>query len=260
MKLQILICTYGARLGRIALNDLPQVEGVGYLIVWQNPDGLPVPDGFGRADVELLSFADRGVARNRNHALQAATAPLAMMCDDDVSLCADELRRLIERFEIQPDTDIIIFRSNMPVKRVYPPDGYDLAVPWPHHYVVNFEIAFRPDALRNADVYFNTLTGIGAPVLVAGEEDLLLRDARRRGLSIRFADICVATHPADTTAERLSADPAFIMTKGAIIAAIRGPLTALTRYPVEAHRADMPYGRALRALINGFFYALKHRL
>ena len=260
MKLQVLICTYGPRLGRIALNDLPQVEGVGYLVSWQNPDGLPVPDGFGRSDVELLSFADHGLARNRNHALEATTAPLAMICDDDVSLSAEGLRMLIARFEAQPQADIIIFRSEPPGSRVYPPDGRDLGRPWPHHHPMSIEIAFRTDSLHSAGIRFNMLAGIGAPVLVAGEEDLLLRDARRRGLGIRFANICVATHPADTTAERLSADPAFVMTKGAIIAATRGPLTALTRYPVEAHRADMPYGRALRALMQGFFYALKHRL
>ena len=260
LKLQVLICTYGTRLKELRLSNLPQVEGVGYIVAWQNPDGLPQPEGLERKDIELYVFDDRGLSRNRNHALEAATAPLAVISDDYVRLSAEGLRSLIARFESEPSADIIVFRSDTSGVRVYPPDGTELMRPWPHHHPMSIEIAFRADSLLGAGIRFNTLAGIGAPVLVAGEEELLLRDARRKGLKIACADICVATHQADTTAERLAADPAFILTKGAIIAATRGPLTALTRYPVEARRAAMPYGRALQALMKGFFYALKHKL
>lgn len=260
LKLQVLICTYGERLGRMCPGDLPQIDGVGYLITWQNPEGLPVPDGFDRTDVELHTFGDSGLSRNRNHALEAASAPLAVICDDDVSLNADGLRSLMVRFENEPSTDVILFRSDTSGKRVYPPDGCDLSRAWPYHYPMSIEIAFRTDSLLSAGIRFNTLAGIGSPVLVAGEEELLLRDARRAGLKISFADICLMSHPNDTTSERMAADATFIMTKGAIIAATRCYAKALTRYPVEAYRAAMPYGCALRELIKGFFYALKHRL
>lgn len=259
MKLEVLICTYGDRISRLAPAGLPRLEGVDYLVSWQNPGGLPQPKGFGREDVKLIMTADRGLSRNRNHALEAATAPLVMICDDDVSLSAEGLRCLMARFDAEPQTDAIIFRSDTAVKRVFPPDGYDLSRSFPHHHAMSIEIAFRTGAVRRAGVHFNELAGIGSPSLVAGEEELLLRDMRRKGLRIRFADIPVAAHPAATTADRMGADAAFIRTKGAIIAATRGYATALTRYPLEARRAEMPYLKALGALLSGFTYALKHR-
>lgn len=259
MKFQVLICTFGERLLHLDPGSLPRLEGVGYIVSWQNPERLPQPTDFVRDDVELLVFDDRGLSRNRNHALAAITAPLAMICDDDVNLSPAGLRSLIERFEAEPGADIILFRSDISGQRVYPPDGCNLSRPWPHHHAMSIEIAFRTEAVRRAGLRFNELAGLGAPALVAGEEELLLRDARRKGLKINFADICVSAHPADTTAERLASDPQFIMTKGAIIAATRGYLTALSRYPLEAHRAAMPYFKAFAALLRGFAYALKHR-
>lgn len=212
-----------------------------------------------RGDVEIHEFKDKGIARNRNHALDAATAPYLLMSDDDVTYYPEGITKLLERFEADPALDFAAFRSTMPAPRIFPPDGHDLAAPWRFYYLTGFEMAFRRQALLEKNLRFCELAGIGAPEMVAGEEDLILYNAVKKGMKCRFFDFAVADHPWPTTCEKEARNEKMIFTKGVVMAVVRGYATALTRYPLEAARAPMPFFPALRQLLAGFRYAIKHR-
>lgn len=82
MRLQVLICTIGAEgIARVLKAVHPRVEGVGYLVSWQQPDGdIPVPQELAeRQDFQVFIHRSHGISRNRNFAISCASAPLCLM-------------------------------------------------------------------------------------------------------------------------------------------------------------------------------------
>lgn len=259
-RLQVLICTTAKSIPQIDSDGLPAVDGVEYLICCQNPDGLPVrKPGGDRTDIALRQFANRGLSNNRNNSLGAASAPYLLIADDDLSFRPEGLRGIIRRFDSDPALGILTVRSDNPDSSVYPPDGHDLAVPFRHYEPISFEIALRRDSVEAAGLRFSPLAGIGAPVLVSGEENLFVHHCLRAGLKGRFADITAAVHPGSTTGFRTAGSHELLRTKGAVVWIIRGPIGALLRMPVMCLREPAPFFSVARWLTEGYIYAIKHR-
>lgn len=271
IKLQVLICTFGARLLSIDGGALPRVDGVGYLICCQDPDAsldeaLSTDAGrkvylalTERDDIDLRIYRDRGLSINRNHALAASSAPYIYVADDDLTYNHAGFNAIIDAFESAPSVDIIALHSETSGTRIYPPDKTDLSRPYKGHFALSIELAMRRDSVVNSQLHFTPLVGIGAPRLGCGEEGLLLESARRRGLSIMFRDITPVSHPGETTSARHARDARIIRAKGAVMVATRGFFTALTRLPVEAHRAPVNSIKALWWLSQGVVYYFTHR-
>ena len=147
----------------------------------------------------------------------------------------------------------------MPEARSYPPDGHDLSVPFRCYWTISFEIAVRRSALLRAGLRFTELAGIGAPYLASGEEDLFIHSALTAGLKGRFSDVVVAIHPDYTTGVREASRPGVIRAKGAVQWITLGPVKALVRFPLEAHRAPVAFHKALRLLLQGAVYAARNK-
>lgn len=259
-RLQILICTTAGRFASINPAGLPQVRGIEYLVSCQNPDGIPVSDPtIGRDDIRTVFSASKGLSNNRNTAFDAASAPYLLIADDDLEFNADGLREVIRRFDSDPDLAILTVRSVRPEKTVYPPDGHDISKPFRFYEAVSFEIAVRREAVLVRHLRFSPLAGIGAPYLIAGEENLFIHHALKAGLKGRFADIAVAIHPGRTTGFRLAGTPELLRTKAAVCRITLGPIPTLMRLPLMAWREPAPFFKALSALIQGYIYAIKHR-
>ncbi|MCM1066084.1 MAG: glycosyltransferase [Muribaculaceae bacterium] len=260
-KLQVLICTYGERYCRIDASGLPALPEVSYLVCCQNPEGLSLsnPQLEGRPDVELRFFADKGLSRNRNHAFEAACAPIVLISDDDISYSADGLKALISTFEENSRIDIVTTRSIIPEQHIYPADGHDLSRPFRFYSPISFEIALRLDALREHRLGFSELAGIGAPYLTCSEENFFLRRALRSGLRGIYRDVVVSTHRGPTTCTHSARKPGTLRAKGAFMRVDRGNIGAIVRYPLEAMRSELPFPKALIYLWQGFFYSIRHR-
>ena len=112
IRLQVLICTLGGEgIRRVAAACHPQVCQVEYLVSWQLPEGdLPVPEALQRPDFRIIKSDTRGLSRNRNAAIEAASAPLCLISDDDVIYNADNLQGIIRHFDENPEEDILTFR------------------------------------------------------------------------------------------------------------------------------------------------------
>ncbi len=264
--LEVLICTYGRRLAGIDSGGLPQVEGVRYLVSCQLPEDISPGQAMAacrqlsqRKDVEIRFVDGKGLSNNRNAALDAATAPLALIADDDTSFDADGLRGIIARFDADPALELITVRRIHDCGSQYPPDGHDLARPFKRYWPISIEIALRMEAVRRRRWRFSPLAGIGAPYLEAGEENIFLHNAVRSGAKCRFADIAVASHPGETTSGHSGGTPGTLRAKGACLRIIRGWATGLTRIPVEAFRAPCPTLRALLYIFQGYVYSIANR-
>lgn len=258
LKLDVLVCTTAKRLPSIDIGGWPQIAGVRYIISCQNPEELPIFFTC-RPDIELHEFANRGLSVNRNQAFSLAKAPYVLIADDDTSFRADGLHKIIGTFDKNPALDYITFYSEQPEKRIYPPDGHDLAKPFPHYSPISFEIALRRESIERIGLQFSPLAGIGAPYLWAGEELFFLINARKKGLIGIFCNFTVAIHPAETTSVHSASKPGVIRAKGAVMRISRGSLTALTRFPIEAMRSEAPFFKAFKYLMQGYLYSIKHR-
>lgn len=241
VRLQVLIVAYGRRgLDKIVSLAHPSLPGlVEYIVSWQFADDDPadIPgELLGRKDFRVIPTPTRGVARNRNLALDAASAPLLLESDDDVSYTSDQLLDVIRTFDNYPEIDFFTFRYFSPDYSINYPEGeFDLADPPKGYYIAGaFEMAFRLSVIRDKGIRFNELFGIGSE-FSAGEEDLFLHDVIKAKIPSRHIPLTIVTHIDTTTGMRESLNPSFIRTKGAVLSIIH-PLSWPLRMMVHAMR------------------------
>lgn len=205
--MQVLISTYGRDgIGRVVDAAHPRVDGVEWLVSWQNPEGIEVPRELVRPDMVVISHDSRGLSHNRNVSLRHATHAEVVISDDDVSYSPEQLRTLIAIFKDHPELDIFTFRYSTPDGchgKIYPAGDFDLAHPKCGYYVSSIEMALRREPVLGSGVWFDERFGIGGRLFVAGEESVFLYQLLQKGLKGRFFDriLCIH-HGGATTGER----------------------------------------------------------
>lgn len=266
VKLQVLICTIGVNgIKRVLESIYPVMDDVEYLVSWQQPDDdLPIPEELAqRSDIKVYISKNKGVCKNRNHAIACATAPICLMTDDDVNYTAEELMSLIEAFEQNPQADIITVKCNSIFRtKKYPDVSFNLSKSVKGYYVSCIEIAFRLSSVKNR-VYFNENISIGTPVLRCGEEDVFIYDCKCLGFNMIFVPIVVGTHNNASTGTRDLCEPYFWMTKGAVFSYIY-KYSWLPRIIVNAWRVarerDVSMFFLIKNAIMGVGYARKNKV
>ena len=262
VRLQVQICTLGREgMRRLIAAGHPRVEGVEWLVSWQLPeDSCPVPDILlERSDFRVIVSRDRGLSRNRNHALDATGAPYILIGDDDVDYTPAGLRQLLSAFESRPDLDVICCRYTCRGQYVKPYGNgeFSLLSPPRGWYPTSFEIALRAGKLRG--LRFNENLGLGAPVCNCGEEDVLLATLLRTGAEGVGLPILIGAHNTPTTGEKLACDARFIFTHGAVMTWLH-PRTWPLRLLAHARRSPLPFLRYLRHSLRGALHACRTSL
>lgn len=203
MTLDVAIVTWQPDgMSRIEAMKLPQVEGVRYIVSWQETGtGAIIPQQLAeRVDIEVHVFNGSGVAANRNNALKHCQADVVLMADDDLRYTTEQLKSVIEVFAADETLDVATFRYEGAVKE-YPSEECQLGFPLPKNYgVATFEIAVRRRVLDR--IKFDERFGPGAKVWQAGEDEKFLIDARKAGLNCRFFPITITHHEGLTTGDR----------------------------------------------------------
>ncbi len=218
-RLQVLIATHRAPgIERVAAMALPELEGVQYLVSWQDCDGIPEPEYFSRRrDISIHRFYHSGVSANRNNLLELATAPFVLIADDDLVYTPDSLLGALAIMENNPDTDYFSFRYSGADNKLYPEAETSLATLPKGFYQTAFEVGLNRSRLGR-ELRFNEYFGPGAPYFTAAEDEILLYTARRNGLVCRYFPFTVCTHPGLTTGSRTSVPDGFYRSHGAVIA------------------------------------------
>ncbi len=258
LTLDVLISTLGRDgISRVAQMRLPEIDGVGYIVSWQEPDGLPVPPELAsRPDVRIYPLGGRGLSRNRNNALDHSTADIRLIADDDLRYTPDGLRAVIAAFERSPEVDIACFRYDGADAKTYPSRECRLTTKLPKdYYLTSFEMAIRNRG-EASRLRYDERFGLGSGCLPLGEEEELFHRAVRHGLVARFFPVNITTHPGLTTGNRPMSDPRALRARGAVIA-LYYPLSWTLRIPLVAWR-ERRKGRApfLGMLFQGFRGAL----
>lgn len=217
--LQVMICAYGHDgLARIAASSHPMVDGVEYLVSFQeNPDDKDnsIPEELNREDFKIFSSRSKGLSVNRNLALSHATAPLLLISDDDVDYTEESLLEVLKAFRENSGTDLITFRyDSVSRSKHYPEHSYDITSIGIRHFLSSIEIAFRRKSVQG-DVWFNENFGVGA-IFPSGEEDIFIRDCIDKNLKCLYVPVSIARHNGSTTSGRNLMLPSRPQTKGAV--------------------------------------------
>lgn len=236
LKLDVLISTCGvAGIERIASHRHPQVEGVRYVVCWQQSGGAPLPEQLeSRHDFAIFRYDDTGSARNRNHTLERFEAPFGMLSDDDIDYEAEELENVLRCYAERPDADMLFFKFHSAAyEKEYPRFEFDFRKAPRFYYYCNFEMSFRREAVKDR-VWFDERFGLNSPFL-AGEEDMFVLRALKQGAVIRFIPQYNSRHDGSTTSDREGESDAMLLTRGAVISCFH-PWSYPLRFVVHALR------------------------
>ena len=132
MKLDVLICTYNERVVHVPDVLLPYRPDVSYIVSMQYADKKYfqyIPGELkNRRDVKLIFLEGKGLSRNRNHCLDAATGDIALIADDDCRYKDEYFDRIVETFGSHPEVDIAQFMLNI--------EGHNPIKPYPQRHAL----------------------------------------------------------------------------------------------------------------------------
>lgn len=234
MTLEVLICTFDERVKKVSSVFLSKMENVSYLVSFQYSDDkmleLLKDCNFNRDDVRVVSLKGRGLAANRNNAIKNACGDIVLIADDDVRYVSNFFDCILNHFQSDSDLDIACFQAeNFEGKplRSYPSFSFSYGEsPRGVHFILSVGLAMhRTDKLPMFDERF----GIGAPFLAAGEEEVFLLDAFRKGLEVRYFPEVIVKTDERTTGTTFFENPSVQRSKGAVLCLIHGPTKAFLR-------------------------------
>lgn len=236
MTIDILICTIDEGVGSVSQVLMPPTPDVRYVVSVQYTDNsVPdIPAALAeRSDVTVTTLAGRGLSRNRNHALRAASADILVIADDDCRYTPGHIAAILHAYRDNPEADAICFEAQsydgQPMKR-YPnrPLPYNEAER-EGYFPTSMEITLRRTSLERSGVRFDERYGLGATLFPAGEEDILITDMQRAGLHVMFVPEVITFTDPSTTGDRFLSDVRLQITKGAVFHYRYGMSNALWR-------------------------------
>ena len=234
LTLDIAIATHTAEgIYRVERMLLPSVEGVRYIVSWQDHDNAPIPESISsRKDVNIYRFEESGVSRNRNNAISHCNSDIVLIADDDVFYKVRAFKRIIESFEKKPEMDFALYRIKFPIEKKYPAHSRDISLPFPKGYYGSaVEMAFRRNSIGNLKFWGGI--GPGTNYLQAGEDELFLISAIKRGLKVEFFDLEIGEHPTLSSGNKVTSG--ILRGQGFIIRQIY-PYSFALRIPLKAFR------------------------
>ena len=254
-SLDLAVVTYLPEgINRVERMVLPPIDGVRYVVSWQDHRDAPVPESLRlRTDVSIHRFDGRGISANRNNALERSRADVVLFADDDLTYYEHELDNLRMIFAQIPELDVATVRSDHSDAGRFPVKETRLGRRLPKgYYVTSFEIAFRRS--RCGDLRCCPELGLGSEMLHGGEDEIFLQTAIRRGFDCRFFPITVCAHPHESTGTKGAFTRGNMLAFGCVIAMMY-PLTAVLRIPLKAFRiwrgGQAGFGAALGSMVRG---------
>ena len=233
MNLEILICTFNERLRSVPEVFSPPRPDVVYLVAFQYTDDkyleLAADHRLKRSDVRICTVKGRGLAANRNMALENAVGDVLLIADDDVRYKKESFDSIIRHFQSDPSLDIACFQASdekgVPLRH-YPDFSFTYDKRPRGTYFRSVELALRRHSpLPSFDERF----GLGAPYLSCGEEEVFLHQASLRHLQITYFPEQIVSTKGSTTGTRFFESPSVQRAKGAVLCIMHGATGAWLR-------------------------------
>jgi len=137
--------------------------------------------------VRMFSNTERGLSNSRNALLKHAQGDICILGDDDL-VYVEGYDAIIEKAYLDyPDADIICFRFALDEK-LTPRPHFETAREigmFQISKIASVEVTFKRESVKNAELQFCPLLGVGS-TFGSGEENAFLADALRAGLKIQY--------------------------------------------------------------------------
>lgn len=265
--LQILIAAYGPdAMERIASLSHPEFPGVEYIVGWQKADLKRIPEDFRtRNDFRIIPLETVGLCNNRNALIDVATAPTALISDDDIIYKENHLKNILESFKDRPDSHILTFRyTSDSYPKNYPTHSFNLKQPPKGYFVTSMEIGLNLKMIREdfgslTDIYFHPAFGINGSLFGSGEEDLLIHSLLNKGYKGIFIPVDICHNTESTTSDRISNTREFIETRGAVFYNIK-PYSWPLRMLTHAQRSVIPFMTYCKWWLSGISKARREKV
>ena len=172
-----------------------------------------------RKDVEYSALEGKGVARNRNNTLRSIeSSAICLILDDDVILCKNAFKTVLQSFVKNPSADFISFKILDLEGDDYKP--YPKEKRWHNLRILTgigtTEMAFRSDLVLKNNVKFDERFGPGAVDYPLGEDFIFAMDLYHLKSKMLFLPIPIVKHPLGSTGGSL--DQKIIFARGAMFA------------------------------------------
>lgn len=266
MKIDVLICTINERIADVPQMFLAPREDVTYVVSMQYTDDFyleMIPDEIlDRGDVQLVTLEGKGLCRNRNHALRAATGDVAVIADDNVRYCDEYFDNIRRVFEEHDEVDIAQFKnklSYLETQNLYPPHSCTYPNVPRGLFVSSIEMVIRLSSVRGK-VWFDERFGLGSPHFVCGEESIFVHDAVRAGLRVTYFPIYIVEHGIPGTGTKIFTDERVLMSNGAMLYYIHGWSSYLRVFKfaiVNALKGKCSFTKAFGSALKGIEYYKK---
>ena len=134
--------------------------------------------------IRCFHYAERGVGKSRNHAIEKADRDICLFSDEDIVYRDGYAEKITGAFEKNPKADMIVFNVDVAEDR----RTYLITEEKKVHFyncgrygAVSF--AIRTDALKKSGVRFSTLFGGGAKYS-NGEDSLFIKELMDKGIQV----------------------------------------------------------------------------
>lgn len=177
--------------------------------------------------IRCYCFAERGVGRSRNHAIEKAEGDICLFADEDI--CYDEgyEQAILEAFAAHPQADMLLFNVQAaPGRETYHTESFG-RVHWYNcgrYGAVSF--ALRKEVLKKSGVRFSLLFGGGAKYS-NGEDSLFIQELLRRGCKIYRVPVDIGREMERSSTWFHGYNDKFFFDRGVLYAFLYGPFAGL---------------------------------
>lgn len=176
-----------------------------YLIVHQNHDDIEIPNQLLRDDITIITTQTKGLSNSRNIGISNCTTKYGLIADDDVTYIESgllEILTIIENDKFDVATFKIKTLHGEPEYKNYPFESL-LIKEDSKHWVSSIEILLNIESIKSKDITFDNRFGLGT-FLRKGEEQILLFDAMKCNMIIKYFPIYIVNHPYESSGKKKS--------------------------------------------------------
>jgi len=168
---------------------------------------------------KMITTNTRGVGKNRNIALLAASEEIVLFADDDVEYNDDLVNRVTDAFKNNPQADVIVFGMDMMKdglvyeKRRCRKQKLHI---WNSMRYGTYRIAARRNALINNNISFHQCFG-GGCLFGSGEDSLFLKECFDKKLKVYSHDYVLGRCSKDKSTWFTGCDEKYFYDKGVLV-------------------------------------------
>lgn len=178
-------------------------------------------NNFNEGKVRMYNFNEVGLSRSRNRAIENAEGEISIIADDDIKYKLGSFDIIRDKFNANPEADIITFQVETPDKKPY--KGYSNNEFWHNKRTImkvsSIEIAFRSKKVLESGIRFDENFGLGSKYQ-SGEENIFLLDCLNKGLKVKYVPIPIVIHDVESSGSLRSQSS--IYSKGALFTRLFG--------------------------------------